>query len=55
MTRDDEPGALQPVANFLFEVGMLRRTPRSVLDLYLVSLILLASKLKNWYKLSLIG
>jgi putative hydrolase of HD superfamily len=32
LTRDDEPGALQPVANFLFEVGMLRRTPRSGLQ-----------------------
>ena len=32
MTPDNEARALQPVANFLFEVGMLRRTPRSGLQ-----------------------
>jgi putative hydrolase of HD superfamily len=32
LTTDDELRPLQPVANFLFEVGMLRRTPRSGLQ-----------------------
>lgn len=32
MTHPEEIGSLQPIANFLFEVGMLRRTPRSGLQ-----------------------